>query len=55
MPQSLIDRRRLAHAHRGVTAVVRIDEVRTLIGGAGCLEIVCVAKLDASDGAATAW
>jgi len=43
----------LAPDHRKVIAVVRINGVRALIGGAGRLEIACVAKLDASGGVAT--
>lgn len=54
MPRSLIDPGHLAHAHRSLTAVLRIDVVGTLIGWAGRLAIAGVAKLDASGGGATA-
>lgn len=35
-------------------AVIKIAGVRTLLGGAGLKEVQCVAKIDASDGVATA-
>lgn len=39
---------------RQVKGVVKIRGVRTMIGGAGPAELACVAKLDASGGAARA-
>jgi hypothetical protein len=40
--------------HKQVRAVIKINGVQTLIGGAGPREVACVKKIDASGGAAEA-